>query len=77
MQKPTLCIYKTTHAHWYVWAYKHPMGIYHYLFSITKFETSYIPRGQKQALANATKICLHPHPVISRQTPQRELRVQR
>ena len=55
MQKPTLCIYKTTHAHWYVWAYKHPMGIYHYLFSITKFETSYIPRGQKQALVNAIK----------------------
>jgi hypothetical protein len=31
------------------------MGIYHYLFSKTKFETSYIPRGQKQALVNAIK----------------------
>ena len=42
MQKPTLCIYKTTHAHWYVWAYKHPMGIYHYLFSSYFIEVSQV-----------------------------------
>lgn len=48
------------------------MGIYHYLFSKTKFETSYIPRGQKQAFSKRLKICLFPHPVMSTQTPQRE-----
>ena len=42
MQKPTLCIYIATHAHWYVWAYKHPMGIYHYLFSSYFIEVSQV-----------------------------------
>ena len=56
MQKPTLCIYEPpTHQNIVRAVYKHPMSIYHYLFSKTKFETSYIPRGQKQALVNAIK----------------------
>ena len=55
MQKPTLCIYETTRAYACARVYNTPMGIYHYLFSKTKFETSYIPRGQKQALVNAFK----------------------
>ena len=28
--------------------------------------------SQKQALVNAIKLCLLPHPVVSMQTPQRE-----
>ena len=55
-----MCIYYT------------PMSIYCYLFSSFKFEVSQVPNGQKQALVNALKICLLPHPVTSMQTPQRE-----
>lgn len=48
------------------------MGIYHYLFSKTKFETSYIPRGQKQAFSKRLKNMSAPSPCYVTQTPQRE-----
>ncbi len=48
------------------------MGIYHYLFSKTKFETSYIPRGQKQAFSKRLKNMSAPSLCYVTQTPQRE-----
>ena len=73
MQKPTLCIYVYARAQIkYTRVYNTPMSIYCYLFSSFKFEVSQVPNGQKQALVNAIKLCLRPHPVTSKQTPQRE-----
>ena len=48
------------------------MGIYHYLFSKTKFETSYIPRDQKQAFSKRLKNMSAPSPCYVTQIPQRE-----
>ncbi len=59
-----------------MWAYYTPMGIYHYLLLRTKFEVSQVPNHQKQALVNAIKICLLPHPVMSCRHPSVSLRVQ-
>ena len=49
MQKPTLW-YTEYERTQYVFVYNHTTGIYHYL-SLSRFEVSYVPKGQKQAFS--------------------------
>ena len=56
----------------YALVYNHTTGIYHYLFSKTIVESSYVSNDQKQAFSKRLKNMSAPSPVISMQTPQRE-----
>lgn len=45
----------------YVWVYRHPMSIYHYLFSkYMVVEVSQVSDDQKQALVNAVQYVRNP-----------------
>ena len=77
MQKPTLCIYQTTHVLQHARVYKHPWASTTTCFRRLFIESSYVSESQKQAFSKRLKICLLPHPDASCRHPSVSLRVQR
>ena len=77
MQKPTLCIYETTHVQQHARVYKHPWASTTTCFRKPSLKLPTFQEVKNKRLVNALKICLLPHPVMSRRHPSVSLRVQR